>query len=288
MRELRAIGEISEQFHLLFGVNSNGFWAKSNEQAKEVLKKIPGLTQLMLSTDIYHEAFIPLSNLQHAIVAGLQLNLTVQVAICTPAGAEDAFARRFRAFLGEDLIKQIGVGVNPIEAEGRAERLPEARWRAIQNEYPKGHCLLINRPVIMEDGRVSACCNTCVVSKCSSTPLWIGDFSRRPLNEILVSSETDNIVQALRSLGPSYLAQLLDRNGLGEGLPKLYRKDDICELCHCLMSKAHVVQALYKMLAAPEAQRDIAVGRAAVYGELDMLQRLRDGSDQDENIACRS
>jgi hypothetical protein len=259
------------QLGILVGVNTNAFWAATTEKASRTLDSIPGITQLMLSTDPYHEEFIPLSNIRNAALAGAERNLEVQIAICTRGGLRDEFVERLVSLIGPDLLTKVRLGVNPTEAVGRALFLPEANWRPQTNVLPEGRCRQINRPVVLEDGTVMACCNTCATAACKDSPLNLGRLEDSSLEEIHARADTSYIIQAIRSLGPKFLADIVIESGAAHLLKPNYARNDICDLCSSMMSNPRTISVLAEAMNYGAKRGAVAVARASQFDELQML-----------------
>ena len=66
------------------GALTNGFWAVSDEKAKRVLEPLAaaGLQSLSISTDAWHEEFVPLARVEAAAEAAAALGVAVDVMVC--------------------------------------------------------------------------------------------------------------------------------------------------------------------------------------------------------------
>jgi len=69
------------------GALTNGFWAVSKEKARDVLKPLiaAGLQSLSLSTDAWHEEFVPAERVETARVAAEALGIETDIMICRAA-----------------------------------------------------------------------------------------------------------------------------------------------------------------------------------------------------------
>jgi organic radical activating enzyme len=269
--DLQRLASEAERLGILLGINTNAFWAKNLDKAHKVLDSMPGITQLMISTDIYHEEFIPLDRIKYASIAGLERGLIVQIAVCTSGGEKSDFVDRLSQILGEELANSIPIGINPVEASGRALSLLEAHWRKQQRSFPIGRCNQINRPTVLESGVVFACCNTCVSEQCGRSPLNLGNIKASSLEEIHLRTDTDYIIQAIRTLGPKFLAEILIVEGFEAELNGIYNEGDICSLCSDIMSNPKLVEVLIKVFQSDKVRRQVAIARAAEFDELKML-----------------
>jgi hypothetical protein len=272
---LKKIGTIASKHSLLYAINTNGYWASSELKARKKISSIPGLTQISLSTDIYHEPEIPISRIINAAIAGLDFGLKVQLGVCVPGGQRNDYVVSLEQRIGEDLLSKLELVISPLEADGRAAKLPEANWRQMDAERPRGYCQQINRPVVLEDGRFVACCNTPITSnQPDHSPLILGSLKRQSISTLNKKAEKDPIVQAIRVLGPDYLAGVIDDLGLTSELTGPYRRDNICDLCTEIVTNKILVRALYQSLLSDTAIRDLAVAKAAKFDDLEMLFEL--------------
>lgn len=274
-KDIQRLALEGKRLNILVGVNTNAFWATTVQEAADVLTDLPGITQLMISTDSYHEEYIPLERVKNAATAALRIGTSAQIAVCTIAGKIDTTVVRLRGLLGPDLLEKIPIGINPVEAVGRAVSIQGADWRPQTAVLPGGRCSQINRPVILEDGTVLACCNTCVAGACLSSPLNLGNIANSEIKQIYDDANADLVVQAIRALGPKFLADILVEDGHAAMLKPNYSKDDICGLCGSMMSVRATVNILEQALSSKERRRQIAIARAAEFNEVEMLFDLQ-------------
>src|SRR5262249_51152089 len=147
--------------------------------------------------------------------------------------------------LGFDMPSEVRVYCTLLESSGRGETLAEANWRPLGENFPVGACDRLNRPVILEDGRVAACCNTTAVidlGNQSPAPLILGNVKDTSLTQMREKAYRDQLIQAIRIKGPGFVAALL-RTRLGDGFYRgaKFREGDICQLCTALMTDPAVV-----------------------------------------------
>lgn len=268
--DLRRIAALGRQLGLLVGVNTNAFWAPTERAASDLLETMPGLGELLLSTDKYHEELLPLENVANAARAGVALGLTVQISVCQSPREETGILSKLETLLGATMLEKVSMGTSQLDPSGRAMSLPEAHWRGVSPDYPIGHCRQLNRPVVLEDGSVFACCNTTVSARCSDSPLNLGNIADAPLSEVMSRADQADTIQALRVFGPKFLAETLDKDCVGE-LRGSYLQGDICSLCSDLMSKPNIVEAISRNLNTPDYRQVIKAVRAVILGETDSL-----------------
>jgi hypothetical protein len=266
--QMRMIAECGRAAGIQVAVNTNGFWSRHPGRAGAMLDSMPGLSQIILSTDAYHEPFLSLEVVRDAARIALSRELLVDIYVCTPAGRRTEFVERLESYMGEELLAQVPVVVTTLETGGRADFIPEAHWRPRSRELPGGRCDLVNRPVVLEDGDVLACCNTTVARRCKQSPLVVGNTHREALPDILRRAREDKLLEAIRVFGPRFVAERLDADDRAQ-LTKEYRDGDICALCSDMMSDARLREGARRASETREAQRLIVMGRALLAGEPD-------------------
>jgi organic radical activating enzyme len=277
-RYLREISDFASKRHLLLAVNSNGYWGTTSERAAKTLDTVPALTHLLLSTDQYHEVYIPLSSVKNAAIAALERSIIVDLGICLPNDADNTYLDHVRDYMGEALCRRINCYRIALEAEGRATGLSLAdKLTPMEPERQSQHCGRLNRPVILQDGRVSACCNTVVVERQGQeSPLLLGTIAEESFSEISARANDDLLLQALRTRGPWFVANKLNEMGY----PIASTDDDgICDLCNRILTNQPAVLALKTLLSSAPLRREIAIARAVHYDELLPLFELINGND---------
>lgn len=265
---LRAVLDASRRHGLKVAVNTAAHWAVSPEAAERVLARFPGITQLDVSADPWHEPFVPIERVRHACAAALARGIAAVVMVRVFDPRADPFLERLADVLGPDLVDRVEVDVGPVSRVGRAEDLtPPGGWPERVPELPEGRCRWANAPVADSDGSVLACCNHEVASRRDA--LKLGDLARDGLVEIACRADRDPILQALRSLGPAWLARLARELGVGDSLAGAWIPGDVCGLCEDVLGDAERVSALRVALAGPELRAEIALARLLTLGEID-------------------
>jgi organic radical activating enzyme len=215
-------------------VNTNGFWATSLDSAIKMLEdEMPGVNRLYLSTDTYHQAFVPLERIGFAALAATKLNIEVVISIATTSQREEIELSNLRQVMGRNLEEKVFITTFPLESAGRGVNLEEAHWREHTSIPPKGLCSQIRQPVVMPDGKVSACCNTIVSRSLPLSPLWVGDITDIDIGAVHSGDYEDPLLWGIRTLGPADVLALIDNI---EGQDSSYRCGNVCDVCSSLMS----------------------------------------------------
>src|SRR5690348_9477988 len=67
LKLLRAVMESAAERGLYISVVTNGFWAVRRERARDLLRSLPQICFLSISTDLYHQKFIPFEYVKNAV-----------------------------------------------------------------------------------------------------------------------------------------------------------------------------------------------------------------------------
>lgn len=286
LKSLQRLLECSHANRLDVEVHTNAFWACSMLRAEKTLAKLNGLTSLIVSTDIYHEEFIHLQNVSHALNAAVKFNIPAKLVVCTWNMNRDAFYSRLMDTVGVKLLKKIEVIHNQIEPIGRGQNLPQAALTEYSNELPQGRCTLLDRHTVTEDGTLTACCNLTVALDQGATPLRLGDVMTEGLSPLFQKADQDWLLQALRTGGPAYLAELVLQVDAEAKLPGQYRKDSICDLCKGLWRHPSTLKTIRELMQSAEIKQEIAAMRAWMLDEKNMLEAIRVKIGRGESVSA--
>jgi MoaA/NifB/PqqE/SkfB family radical SAM enzyme len=254
---------------------TNAYWASSMEEAVQILRQNTGLRMISVSTDVYHQMYIPFERVRNAVAAARDCGVLCSVAICTENEDDPGYKR----ILDEvyQLLPQEQVFTALTFAAGRALKRLDSSKYPLTTEVPVSACAAGSSPIILPDGRVIACIGP-VIDLQSSHPLVLGDLKEHPLHDILDRAELNPILHTIRVWGPRKLIQMISDAGLGEHLPTRYIRNSMCNACYSLMSNPKIVRFLDQLASEPEFARRVAYARVFYQGETRMaeLMGLRD------------
>ncbi|NYF78406.1 MoaA/NifB/PqqE/SkfB family radical SAM enzyme [Granulicella arctica] len=225
---------------------TGGGWVsqKKPEIARERMMglKEAGLDTLLVSWDDYHEEFSPAEN------------ALLLVEICKEIGLPNFVRGVMSAFGPNPRIEQklVNIDVNYQKVSvlrlGTAATLPEEHF-TFKAFAGKGGCSTALQAVIEPDGNVYACCGPARFAKKPSSPLVLGNTADEDLDSILHRAVRDPLVEAISSIGPYGLFQLIkDEPSLRGLLPVRDRYTGICELCLDMNDVPAVVQRIRERL----------------------------------------
>ena len=137
---------------------------------------------------------------------------------------------------------------------GRAASLPVSHF-TVSDEPPAGSCGVVYSPVVEPDGSVYACCGPAKYGR-KPSPLFLGDATAEPLEDILARGLKDPILEIIYNLGPYGLLQLLKGHPIGRKRFKARAAyTGVCERCLDITSDPVLMAALRERLLDKDAQR---------------------------------
>ena len=271
-------------------VCTSGFWAATPEKAARLLDSFPRPSAICLSTDVFHEPFVPLEQLRHAVEAAVQRDIEVMYQIVDDDPEHSEFMRRFEQEVGFDLVSRDQVYVVNLAAVGRAaEELALARPGGAAGDLehiPDGPCPWLGAPWLHEDGVVCACSNL-EVHETLQHPLQLGHLSETPFASMSAAADADHYVQALRILGPRGLVDELPVESWG-WKRESFAGASVCDLCHSLARVPGLPERVREAAGRKEMARRIAAFRMMVYGETGHLSGSAEASETVEPDVSRS
>lgn len=255
-------------------VCTSGFWAATPEKASRLLDSYPRPNGLCLSTDVFHEPFVPLRHLRYAVEAAVERGIEVmyQIVDDDPEGSE--FMQRFEREVGFDLVGREQVYVVNLAAVGRAaEELSLSRpseGNGDLEHIPDGPCPWLGAPWLHEDGVVCACSNL-EVHRTPDHPLQLGHLNEVDFPALSAATDADPYVQALRILGPRGLVEELPVESWGWDRAA-FRGGGVCDLCHSLARVPGLPDRVREAAGREHMASRIAAFRMMVYGETGHLR----------------
>ncbi|MFU8840912.1 MAG: radical SAM protein [Nitriliruptoraceae bacterium] len=253
--DIRHVAGLAQTAGLGVQLCSNGFWGDRRDRALSWLEQLRdrGLDELLLSTDRFHLAFVPLRSVIGAAQAASELGIPCQIAV--PATARDWQASSIVATLQRETDAL--VRTHPVHPVGRGEGLPphHFRWPTLQ----VGPCHLVGHVEVDQDGTVSVCPTSADFDQRS--PLILGNVTADPLATLLTRFQATPLYAVISRWGPLGLHVLA--NGTRDtgmlGLPE--RLHD-CHLCRSLTTDETVAARVADRhgvdLLAPVAPTELA------------------------------
>lgn len=268
LSRLRAISSFAEDRGFLVSAVTNSLWASTQEKAVETLRSLPSIKMISVSTDIYHQKFVPLDRTVNAIMAAKDCGISYNIHICTTSEENEDYQETVNR------LKDIGISDGVLTTItfpiGRASQLFKWKEYKLSANPPVWACTSSSAPLIYPDGKVVACCGA-LVGLGTDHPLVLGNLRDRSFEDILDHAETNSILHAIRIWGPHELISLIKGAGLNKHLPEAYIDGSICYACYMLFSNQEVINFLNQLSRDPEFKRKVAYARAFYLNETQMI-----------------
>lgn len=252
-------------------VVTNGFWARNPHVARQKLKRLNGLRVLNVSTDSFHQEFVPVHRIRYIIDACHDLGIKCVVRLSylnDPASELEIIKKQLSGLDNSYTISSM-----PVAPFGRAAMLIDEFLFYKYDPYGLP-CCGADDPVIDSNGDVKVCPGG-LFSHLDNSLLKVGNIFNETLETIKNSANGDPIAQVLRLYGPGGLVHLVRKQALKEGvsftLPKVEGVTDLCSLCKIIITDQYNSKLLQRAVKDSEVYREIAVARFKEFGEISML-----------------
>lgn len=263
-------------------VVTNGFWAISEKEAKYILSSLGGLWNLCVSTDIFHQEFVPIERIRNVILSCHDLGIECHVYVSHLNNPENEIKLIISQLEGLDGLFELKQ--QPVIFIGRAEK--EIDIKTIFKYDPRRKsCDCIDSPLVTCNGNVIACCGAAITWP-DGHPLQLGNIHNQNLIEIRRAAELNPILHAIRLEGPEKLIQLVQEQAHKEGSvfipPPINQVTDLCSLCKYIIADQYNFHLLLRAMSDPEVLHSIAVGYLIKYSDIGLL--LREVELSEKNI----
>jgi MoaA/NifB/PqqE/SkfB family radical SAM enzyme len=262
---------LCEELGLESSVVTNGFWALTSNTAREKLKKLKGLRTLNVSTDSFHQEFVPADRIRNIIESCHELGIKCVIRISylnDPVSEIEIIKKQLAGLDG-----LYTTSATPVAPFGRAATLIDTR---LFHAYdPDGiPCCGAGDPVIDANGDVKFCPGG-LFSHPGNSLLKVGNIYDETLETIKKSTNVNPIVQMLRLRGPSGLVHLVRNQSTKDGIPfippRMEEVRDLCSLCKYVIANPNNAEMLQRAVRDPEVYQEIALARLKEFGEISML-----------------
>lgn len=207
---VRTVGTRS---YLLTGM----YWAREGRVATgAVARALRSVDHVAMSLDEFHEREVSRADVFHA-AHWLRQELGKDVSFqLTGRSDDDPYLDRLVGDVRDEFDDQVPILVGLVQPVGRAARLvPHSSLLEEHRDTVPRPCDRASWPLVHWDGRVFACCNQELVARTGAEHLVVGsawEDSWQTLHERLT---TRPLLRALRTMGPTSIAQQFAPEALG-------------------------------------------------------------------------
>ncbi|HEX8236178.1 MAG TPA: nucleotidyltransferase family protein [Abditibacteriaceae bacterium] len=237
-------------------LTTNAFWGKSPVTAAQKVKALceAGVQRLTISYDRYHAEFQGPEPAVNIVRAADEMKLPMQITVNFTRAADDDLVALVAPFERQTKAQLRFYDVQPV---GRARDIPSETLRA----ETKGFCNACSAPAVTDDGRLTACNGPAYFSSRES-PLVVGSLREESLDVLLHRHRQDPILDTIRTFGPQYLRDELQKIPGFENFPFKSAYSGMCDLCQHLTSQPDATAVLHERMAQPrEAAKRVAAQR---------------------------
>mgnify|MGYP001361132397 CR=1 FL=1 len=224
-------------------VVTNAYWAKTLEDGIAVLKEMPGLDIIIISSDKYHLEFIDSQTVINAIEAGLATNKFVVMNTTYVEKSElNEIQELYKAYK-DTIIFQV-VKAMPFPGPD-AEKIVHYPYFQMPNRVPK-FCGIGNY-FIDANGAVYACCQG---SRSENTKyLMLGDLNQERLPDMDKRLKQNPVYRYIKKHGPRGLVTYFADSKYADAL---YHKEfaGACDICHELLDNKEMYEYFLQGLGA--------------------------------------
>lgn len=248
-RELAAFMERAHGHGLRVVLDTNAFWATTPDTARRRLGELRrrGLARIALSTDRFHQAFIPLPRVVHALEAARELGIAASVTVCHLK--DDPTLLETVAVLYRSTPH---IDFQAVAPSGRASALPRERMLRLPAARAGLPCHGMT-PTVTPEGRVTLCCAPPMylpVEAARVSPLVLGWLDEEPLAHILRRAQENPFLQLLESRGTGEVLARLDRLLPGVFQPRAEGYCSSCDLCVEVLGSGPLLSRIGPLLPA--------------------------------------
>lgn len=271
IQRLKLMSDFAKEQGLYVSAVTNGYWASTQEKAIRILKSLPSLMMLQISTDKYHQQSIPFERVRNAMLACDACGLPYTISICTENENDPDYLKTIKT-VSEFVDPQVIFTAITFKA-GRALQMDTAHNYETTPTPPFSSCGAGGAPIVFPNGQIMACIGPIIDLK-TPHPLVLGNLNENSLDDILDQAESNVVLHAIRIWGPKFLINLVREAGLESELPEIFIKGSVCHACYELMANPRIVDFLMDLQNDRELIRKVAYARIYYLNEPEMALGL--------------
>jgi MoaA/NifB/PqqE/SkfB family radical SAM enzyme len=254
----------------IVSVVTNAFWAKTKDDAVNMLNQLASLHMISISTDIPHLKFIDFENIINAVWAAKITGKVYNISVTTEDEQDPEYKKIVNKLL--EITERDNIRTAITLPLGRGEKKKNDAYKMMENSCNSA-CTMASFPIIFPNGNVIGCIGPPITLP-EFNPLYLGNLYHQSLQEILSNAQNNYTLHAIRVFGPIFLVQILKENNLDHLLPVNYIADSICDTCFKLFSKQETCEVISKLINQKKYTDKIAYGRYYYLKEAELIEPL--------------
>lgn len=261
---LKAASETARVSALPCGVMTNASWGTTRAAAVRLLRQYPGITEIGISTDVFHRQHIDDACVTNVIDACSELGISASVRVTYLRDAEREVGET-RLRLGGSMARLRTFQAQPVHDLGRARRtIPIKELFRMPDYALKQSCRVADTPTIGPDGDVYACCGPALGMNPESS-LHLGNLRSSSMAEVVAAADANLVLHFIRAIGPWELHQHVSKALCATVAPADVRH--ICDACLGAVGTPEGSALARAYLEDPEVARRMQISRLIELGE---------------------
>ncbi|WP_270601518.1 radical SAM protein [Faecalimonas umbilicata] len=234
--EIMELSKYSRELGMRTTITSNCFWATSYEEALSVVQEMKesGVSHLKISSDDFHNKYVPYDNIKNVLMACKKMNLKTVIG-CTSLKN----SKRARGML--EHIEDYSVNVNIIEQTcyplGRAADMFDENEYIYNRDYGD-YCRDQGILTVTPEGKVYPCGSMCGMVESRE----IKYSGKVDLKNILELAGMNKHIQFIAEHGIKPYIKYISEHNMPIRIPEKYI--DTCDMCYRLFSRKENVPIL--------------------------------------------
>lgn len=229
VEDLAELIKLANSLNLRTTCTTNGFWGKTEQAAFNTIRylKSIGLNKISLSTDQYHNEFVPIENIKNILDAGKKLDFPMDIGCVVTKNSKRI--GDIAKDIGDSLISTYIIEGPCLPIGNAANKIPKDEYIYINSE-PKSKCSMLNSLVVMCDGSAYPCCS----QGGETDPLLLGNINEDSVEQLIKNFNKNMYCRTLSKEGVSWFLNTLKSEGIDLFEPNKYVSQ--CDICNKLFT----------------------------------------------------
>jgi pyruvate-formate lyase-activating enzyme len=259
-RQLHILCKSAAKAEIECTIVTSGYWAASKEAANFIVESFPEISVWHLSTDIFHQEFVPLGHILNALnaISNHGRKAVVRMTISDPPTKEEEDVYEIAR---SHVPMEIPLVVQHIANTGRAYSIDTG---VDVKDMPSWPCIPSGM-MVNSDGTISPCCSCLAVTR-SSCFSYFGNVKSQGLARMYKAWLDDPLLQLMQAVGLVPLLQWV-YEAFPDRENDIYVSRNPCICCLKLFSDQAICEELRRRVDPPEIKAKILELNRSIFGE---------------------